>query len=207
MGVYLSMYTRVCTEERRVPKLINLMDPKALEQLAQTCAFTPMPQKSDALLRLIKKLTAFPGSPAKLNLGLDYPAIHAIDPAEALYYLKDLAAKGVVESAGGDVRAIPSDYEADVEVTLTPAGWERLETAVCPLATSRITSKGQVTIPMSVRTKLNLKAGDTVIFEESESGTVYLRKSEPLDIEFLSALEGTLSEWNSPNDDKAYGDL
>jgi len=75
------------------------------------------------------------------------------------------------------------------------------------LAISRLTSKGQATIPAPVRTKLNLKPGDSVIFEESKTGTVCVRKAEPLDIEFLSALEGTLSEWNSENDDKAYGDL
>jgi antitoxin PrlF len=58
-----------------------------------------------------------------------------------------------------------------------------------------------------VRRKLNLKPGDTVIFEESEDGAVLLRRAEPLDIEFLSALEKTLSEWNSENDDEAYDDL
>jgi antitoxin PrlF len=58
-----------------------------------------------------------------------------------------------------------------------------------------------------VRNRLNLKPGDTVIFEESEAGTVCIRKAEPLDIEFLSALESTLSEWNSENDDRAYRDL
>jgi antitoxin PrlF len=62
-------------------------------------------------------------------------------------------------------------------------------------------------IPMAVRTKLNLKPGDSVVFEESKTGEVYVRKAEPLDIAFLSALEGPLSEWNSESDDTAYGDL
>lgn len=75
------------------------------------------------------------------------------------------------------------------------------------LAISRLTSKGQATIPAPVRAKLNLKPGDSVVFEESKTGAVCVRKAEPLDIAFLSALEGTLCEWNSENDDKAYGDL
>ena len=75
------------------------------------------------------------------------------------------------------------------------------------IASSRLTTKGQATVPLSVRTRLHLKPGDTVIFEESEGGTVRIRKAEPLDIEFLSSLENTLSEWNSENDDKAYRDL
>lgn len=75
------------------------------------------------------------------------------------------------------------------------------------LASSRLTSKSQATVPAAVRKRLHLKPGDTVIFEESEGGTVSIRKAEPLDIEFLSGLESTLSEWNSENDDRAYRDL
>ncbi len=80
-------------------------------------------------------------------------------------------------------------------------------TAVCAIASSRLTIKGQATVPSSVRKRLQLKPGDTVIFEESEAGTVSIRKAEPLDLEFLSALEKTLSEWNSENDHRAYRDL
>jgi AbrB family looped-hinge helix DNA binding protein len=75
------------------------------------------------------------------------------------------------------------------------------------IASSRLTTKGQATVPVSVRKRLQLKPGDTVLFEESEAGTVRIRKAEPLDLEFLSALEKTLSEWNSDNDDQAYRDL
>ena len=80
-------------------------------------------------------------------------------------------------------------------------------TAIRAIASSRLTTKGQATVPVSVRKRLHLEPGDTGIFEESEAGTVRLRKAEPLDLEFLSALEKTLSEWNSVNDDKAYRDL
>ena len=75
------------------------------------------------------------------------------------------------------------------------------------IASSRLTTKGQATVPLRVRRRLNLAPGDTVIFEESAGGTVRIRKAEPLDLEFLSALEKTLSEWNSDNDDRAYRDL
>ncbi len=79
--------------------------------------------------------------------------------------------------------------------------------AARPLASSRLTSKSQATVPAAVRKRLNLKPGDIVVFEESDGGTVRIRKAEPLDIEFLSALESTLSEWSSANDDQAYRDL
>ncbi|MGH7907048.1 MAG: AbrB/MazE/SpoVT family DNA-binding domain-containing protein, partial [Candidatus Binataceae bacterium] len=65
------------------------------------------------------------------------------------------------------------------------------------IGSGRLTSKGQVTVPAAVRKKLNLKPGDTVVFEARESGgsseLISLRKAEPLDVEFLSALEDTLS--------------
>lgn len=75
------------------------------------------------------------------------------------------------------------------------------------IASSRLTSKGQATVPASVRRKLQLNPGDTVLFEESRNGAILIRKARQLDIEFLSALESTLSEWNSDNDDQAYRDL
>lgn len=81
------------------------------------------------------------------------------------------------------------------------------QTGIRATASSRLTTKGQATVPLAVRKRLHLEPGDTVIFEESEGGLVSIRKAEPLDIEFLSSLEKTLSEWNSENDEKAYGDL
>ncbi|KAB7516012.1 AbrB/MazE/SpoVT family DNA-binding domain-containing protein [Halosegnis rubeus] len=40
---------------------------------------------------------------------------------------------------------------------------------------SKVTSKGQVTIPKSIRDRLGIEAGDEVIFEETDDGYV-LRK-------------------------------
>ena len=79
--------------------------------------------------------------------------------------------------------------------------------AIRPIATSKLTSKGQATFPARVRKRLHLRPGDTVVFEASDAGPVFVRKVEPLDLEFLAALEMTLSEWNSDNDNKAYRDL
>jgi AbrB family looped-hinge helix DNA binding protein len=73
-------------------------------------------------------------------------------------------------------------------------------------ATSKLTSKYQATIPASVRKALKLSAGEVVAFD-IEDGEVRLRKGTPVDIEFAKALPGTLSEWQSEADDKAYSDL
>jgi len=78
--------------------------------------------------------------------------------------------------------------------------------AVRTIASSRLTAKGRVMVPVAVRKRLHLKAGDTIIFEESQSG-VRIRKAKPLDAGFLSALESTLSEWNSKDDERGYRSL
>ena len=75
------------------------------------------------------------------------------------------------------------------------------------LSISSLTSKFQATIPADVRTRLHLKAGDKVRFVLTEQGEVVLKKATPLDLEYLSAVESTLTEWNSPEDEEAYRDL
>lgn len=71
---------------------------------------------------------------------------------------------------------------------------------------SRLTSKYQATIPQAIRRKLNLKPGDTVVFE-IEDDTVTVRRATALDKEYAKAIEGTLTEWLSKEDDEAYGGL
>ena len=74
------------------------------------------------------------------------------------------------------------------------------------LAASRITQKFQTTIPAKVRKLLGLKSGDLLGFE-ARDGEVIVKKASPLDVAYTKALEGTLSEWASKEDENAYGDL
>jgi len=68
----------------------------------------------------------------------------------------------------------------------------------------KITSKGQTTIPKSIRDRLKLKAGDRIIYQDSEDGVI-LKKFEGLDVSYLKFLDGSLgSEWNSPEDNEAF---
>jgi AbrB family looped-hinge helix DNA binding protein len=73
-------------------------------------------------------------------------------------------------------------------------------------ALSKLTAKGQTTIPREVREKLALKPGDLIAFE-IQGDAVQLRKVEPLDVGYLRAVQSTLSEWESPEDAEAYDDL
>ena len=72
------------------------------------------------------------------------------------------------------------------------------------LAVAKITAKGQTTIPQDVRRALKVSAGDLIAWEVGIDGTATVRRIQPLDLEYLRALEGTLSEWAGAADEDAY---
>jgi len=72
------------------------------------------------------------------------------------------------------------------------------------LAVAKITAKGQTTIPQQVRAALSVSAGDLIAWEVGADGTATVRRVSPLDIEYLRAVEATLTEWASSADDEAY---
>ncbi|MFM9279641.1 AbrB/MazE/SpoVT family DNA-binding domain-containing protein [Paenibacillus jiagnxiensis] len=54
---------------------------------------------------------------------------------------------------------------------------------------SRVTSKGQITIPKTIRERLNLQEGDKVAFIEDESGKIVITKSSVVALrEFLDSM-------------------
>ena len=75
------------------------------------------------------------------------------------------------------------------------------------LAVARITAKGQTTIPRDVRAALNVAPGDLISWELEPDGTATVRRVQPLDIAYLQAIEGTLTEWAGPADEEAYREL
>lgn len=72
---------------------------------------------------------------------------------------------------------------------------------------ARITAKGQTTVPRQIREALQLRPGDMIVWEAGPEGVATVRRVQPLDFEYLRAVEATLSEWASPADEEAYRDL
>ena len=71
---------------------------------------------------------------------------------------------------------------------------------------SRLSAKGQVTVPKEIRKVLGLNAGDLIAYEVRDR-VVILKRAEPFDTAFHEALSATLDEWNTSEDDEAFRDL
>ena len=72
---------------------------------------------------------------------------------------------------------------------------------------SKVTTKYQTTIPKEIRAKLDLKAGDYVLFED-RNDEIIIRKVTSVDWQYLKSVSPTLeAEWLSAADEKAYGNL
>lgn len=71
---------------------------------------------------------------------------------------------------------------------------------------STLSSKGQVTIPKAVREALAVAPGDTVAYEV-RGGEVVLRRVDPFDAAYHTAISATMSEWASAADGRAFDSL
>ncbi|KAA0681983.1 AbrB/MazE/SpoVT family DNA-binding domain-containing protein [Roseomonas genomospecies 6] len=71
---------------------------------------------------------------------------------------------------------------------------------------SRLAADNMALIPQEVRDALGLKEGDPILFSVRD-GQAVIRKAPVVDTVYLRSLEGSLSEWTSPEDDEAFDDL
>ena len=74
-------------------------------------------------------------------------------------------------------------------------------------AIAKVTSKFQATIPLPIRKFLGVSKGDLVSFCVNQDNDVILNKISTEDFAFMKALEPTLSEWNSSEDDQLFKNL
>jgi len=75
------------------------------------------------------------------------------------------------------------------------------------MLTSKITQKGQTTIPQQVRLRLQVNPGDQIVYEGTASGFM-IRKIRPFETSWHVGIEKSLeAEWNSPEDDEDFRDL
>ena len=71
---------------------------------------------------------------------------------------------------------------------------------------SRITARGQTTIPKRVRDAIGLNDGDVISFEVEDDHLIVRRVTRAQD-DYLQGLSATLGEWASPEDEDAWRDL
>jgi len=71
---------------------------------------------------------------------------------------------------------------------------------------SKLSSKGQITIPVELRKAIGIEPGDILSYE-LQGKSVKLKKADPFDRGYHAAVAETLGEWNSPEDEEAFNDL
>ncbi len=71
------------------------------------------------------------------------------------------------------------------------------------MLTSKLSSKGQITIPKEIREAIGLEPGETVAYEV-HNGVITLKHIEPFDAAFHAALSNTLDEWATSEDEEAF---
>ncbi len=72
---------------------------------------------------------------------------------------------------------------------------------------ARVTAKGQATIPKRIREAANIREGDMLSFDVDSNSRIIIKRIEPAVNKELLALQETLTEWNSPQDEEAWRDL
>ncbi|HEY4923325.1 MAG TPA: type II toxin-antitoxin system PrlF family antitoxin [Roseiarcus sp.] len=71
------------------------------------------------------------------------------------------------------------------------------------MITSKLTTKGQTTIPQPVRAALRLRGGDELAYVIENGWAILMKaRAEPIDDPF-----GPFTEWDSDADRKAYAKL
>ncbi|MDH3910452.1 MAG: AbrB/MazE/SpoVT family DNA-binding domain-containing protein [Rhodospirillales bacterium] len=72
---------------------------------------------------------------------------------------------------------------------------------------TKLTTKGQTTIPSRIRKALRIEPGDSVVFTLEDNGKVSLRRAEKFDAGFLKLATESFTDWSTPEADEAFRDL
>ena len=72
---------------------------------------------------------------------------------------------------------------------------------------ARVTAKGQATIPKRIREAAHIREGDMLAFDLDSNNRIIIRRIDSTIDSELLALQETLSEWSSPQDEEAWRDL
>ena len=89
--------------------------------------------------------------------------------------------------------------------TLRPQGFSL--PAIDDWGARTITSKAQTTIPQAVRNALGVKAGDEIAYAIANGHVLLTKAAKPQRGAPLEDPFASFGEWDTPEDDKAFGDL
>jgi antitoxin PrlF len=103
-------------------------------------------------------------------------------------------------------------------VGITPLGFRRLDprrdfpyrrlTPGAPrMITSKLTSKAQTTIPQAVRNALGVRPGDEIAYAVADGRVLLTKAAKPRRGAPFEDPFAVFGEWDTPEDDEAFGDL
>lgn len=69
---------------------------------------------------------------------------------------------------------------------------------------SKVTTKGQATIPQAIRLQLGIAPGDVIGFVATEGGSVLLTRLSPEEYAHYRLIDQTMTEWSSPEDEAHF---
>lgn len=72
---------------------------------------------------------------------------------------------------------------------------------------ARVTAKGRATIPKRIRDAAHIREGDMLAFDLDSNNRITIKRIDQSVDVGLYALQETLSEWSSPQDEEAWRDL
>jgi len=75
------------------------------------------------------------------------------------------------------------------------------------MITSKLTSKAQTTIPQAVRTALGVKPGDELAYAIADGHVLLTKATKPRRGAPFEDPFAAFREWDTPEDDEAFGDL
>ena len=139
------------------------------------------------------------------------PVKPATSPMDQAHIGRSLVIKG--ELSGAESLFIDGRVEGSISFPDNRVTIGRSGNVAANITAKEVVIMGKVQGNVDCTDRLDIRnegvlAGDVIAYEFQEDGLVVVRKMEPFDAGWHRALSATVAdEWNSPEDEEAFGDL